>query len=159
LEGVIGSFNTRPFNGKIRTILLYFNISLFRFYVNGLATSENFGTNLRYTLPNAAKLLTSSLFLGIDHFSTAAIFLAAIENFSGWTMWPRYSTLSLKNAHFLRFRLTPACSSKLNTWSTSRMWASTLDENMIMSSNYTMALDQSTEASSTSIERCKGRGH
>jgi hypothetical protein len=25
LEGVIGSFNTRPFNGKIRTILLYFN--------------------------------------------------------------------------------------------------------------------------------------
>jgi hypothetical protein len=25
LEGVFGSFNTRPFNGKIRTILLYFN--------------------------------------------------------------------------------------------------------------------------------------
>jgi hypothetical protein len=25
LEGVIGSFNTRSFNGKIRTILLYFN--------------------------------------------------------------------------------------------------------------------------------------
>jgi hypothetical protein len=25
LEGVIGSFNTRPFNGKIRTNLLYFN--------------------------------------------------------------------------------------------------------------------------------------
>ena len=65
------------------------------------------------------------------------VFALSISNFPGLITWPRYSTESLKNVHFLIFKVTPASPKAVRISSTCCMCSSTDLENMIMSSMYT----------------------